>query len=230
MGGRLPVATPALLFTGELDGWPYVVTSRIDGVPIADVWRDLPHDEHRRLATELGSLARELHGLDAADEPESWRAFFAECRERARTRDREVPALGAEVEPFLEQVGELGDERHVLLHTELLDQHVFVAERRGRWELSALIDFADARVGPPEYDVPALVEFLFRGEPGLLRSFLVAYGTPESELDDERSERLLAWGLTHRYGSLARMLECTRGSGMRIDGLRDLARSLYSVE
>jgi len=64
----------------------------------------------------------------------------------------------------------------VLLHTELLDEHVLVEERGGRYELSGLIDFADGRVGPAEYDFPAPVEFLFRGQPGLLGFFLRAYG------------------------------------------------------
>src|SRR5436190_23457539 len=34
VAGRLPVATPEILADGELEGWPYLVLSRIAGAPL----------------------------------------------------------------------------------------------------------------------------------------------------------------------------------------------------
>jgi hygromycin-B 7''-O-kinase len=94
----------------------------------------------------------------------------------------------------------------VPLHTELIDQHVYVSERAGKFELSGLLDFADARSGPAEYELAAPVAFVFRGERGLLRAFLLAYGIPERQLTPHYAQTLLAWNLCHRFANLAREL------------------------
>jgi hypothetical protein len=71
------------------------------------------------------------------------------------------------------------------------------------------------------------VEFLFQARPGLLRTFLLAYGIPAAELDASCCERMLAWGLCHQYGSLKRMLEAI--APLRPASLPELARHLYAV-
>ena len=230
VAGRLGVATPEPLATGELAGWPYVVMTRVPGVALGEVWPGLEHAERLRLAAELGALVRELHGIEVADQADGWDGFWQRCRATVTERHSEpgVPGeLAAQIGPFLESAGELVDEPRVLIHTELLDQHVLVEERGGRYGLCALIDFADGRVGPAEYEFPAPVEFIFKGEPGLLRSFLSAYGLPEHELTPERSERMLAWGLLHRFGRLLRMLRAVEP--VRPATLPALARRLYGL-
>jgi hygromycin-B 7''-O-kinase len=52
----------------------------------------------------------------------------------------------------------------------------------GRWRLSGLFDFDDARIGFYEYDLAAAGLFLIAGRQGLLRPFLLTYGYIESEL------------------------------------------------
>jgi hygromycin-B 7''-O-kinase len=227
--GRLSLETPAALAAGALDGWPYVVLTRVAGVAIGAAWPELDHAERLRLAGALGRLARELHGLDAAGEPDDWDAFRSTClaRLRARRENDVPPALAAEVAPFLAAVGELAHAPRVRAHTELLDQHVLVEPRDGRYELAGLIDFADPRLAPEEYEFPAPAELLFRAEPGLFRAFLLAYGYAEHELTPDCSERLLAWGLTHRYGSLARMLRAVAPA--RPGTLAELAGALYPL-
>ena len=226
----LSVRTPAPLETGELRGWPYIVMGRAPGVALGSIWPGLGHAERLRLAGALGRLTRELHSLDVTAEPDDWSDFRNECIASIGQRSEQgVPdELVAEVEPFLQSIGELASEPHVFLHTELLDQHVLVEEDRGRYSLSGLIDFADGRVGPAEYDFPAPVEFIFRGEPGLSREFLLAYGYAPDELTSGCSERLLAWGLSHRYGSLKRMLRCVEPA--RPTTLSALAEMLYGLD
>ena len=104
---------------------------------------------------------------------------------------------------------------------------MLVAERGGRVVPCALIDFADGRLGPPEYEFAAPVEFVLRGEPGLLRALLTAYGDDPAALGPARSERMLAWALCHRFGSLARMLRAVAPARPR--SLAELARTLYGL-
>jgi hygromycin-B 7''-O-kinase len=110
-----------------------------------------------------------------------------------------------EIAGFLRRVDPLARLNPVLLHTEVLDEHVLVVEEGGVWRPSALIDFADGRVGHPFYEFGALIEFIFKGEPGCLRACLEAYGTPPDAFTDDLENELLAWYLLHQFGDLARL-------------------------
>jgi hygromycin-B 7''-O-kinase len=228
--GRLGVATPEVIGVGALGGWPYLVMTRVSGVALGSVWPSLDRAERLRLAADLGALARELHALPLPGEEDGWEAFFAECRRdvRARHARGDVPApLLDQIDLFLAEVGPLDGDRRAVLHTELLDEHVLVEERSGRVELAALLDFADGRVGPPEYEHAAPVEFVFRGEPGLLRAYLLAYGEAPAALSPTRSGRMLAWALSHRFGSLARMLRAV--APREPATLGELSEDLYGL-
>jgi hygromycin-B 7''-O-kinase len=228
--GRLSVSVPAVHAHGELAGWPYVVMTRIGGRPLCEVWPALAYAERLRLAGELGALARELHAQPVTGFPEGWQAFWSACRGGAVERHAAsgAPAsLIAQLHAFLARCGPLADGAHVPLHTELIDQHVYVTERAGRCELSGLLDFADARSGPAEYDFSAPVAFVFRGERGLLRAFLLAYGVPESQLTPHYAQRLLAWALCHRFGNLARELALLHPP--RPETFEELAERLYAL-
>jgi len=229
--GALSVATPACLGSGELAGWPYLIMGRLEGTPLSDVWPRLAHDERLRLAGDLGRLTRELHAQRLGEPEAHWSDFWRDCRQRAPERHRRpgLPAaLLAAIGPFLESQGDFDPGARAFLHTEILDQHLLVRTRAGRPELCGLFDFAESRDGAPEYDFTAPVEFLFRGERGLLPRYLTAYGVEPSELGPARSERMLAWSLAHLYGSLERMLELVAPASPST--LPDLARLLYGLE
>lgn len=161
-----------------------------------------------------------------------------EPRARGHARDPEVPvALLDEIEPFVERQGfaRPADDANtspehpastlVALHTELLGEHVLVSERGGAPRLSALIDFADGRVGPREYDLSPPAEFVFQGEAGMLEAFLAGCGLAPQEIRPALGERLLAWNLCQRFGRLARLLEAVQPA--RPATLSELARRLY---
>lgn len=228
--GKLSVATPQLCAHGKLAGWPYVVMGCIEGRSLAEVWPRLEHRDRRRLAHELGSLCRELHSLPMEGFPGGWASFWetVSCNVGARHMACGSPSpLLASIDTFLEKAGPLMDAQRVPLHTELTDQHVYVQPVAGRFELSALIDFADARIGAPHYEFGALVEFVFKGERGLLREFMLAYGVPEADLTPAYSEVLLGWSLCHQFGNLSRTL--AELGPPAPSSLEQLAMRLYSL-
>lgn len=231
LDGRLTVRTPAVLARGELDGWPYLVQRRLPGRALGEVWPGLDAAERLRLAGDLGALCRELH--DAPPPPESppFTPFWEACRRDPTARHAgpaAAQALVGELEPFLARLGELPRGPEALLHTELLGDHVLLERRAGGFVPSALIDLADARPGAPELELAAPVEFVFRGEPGLLAAFLRAYGWRERNGALPTPECALAYGLLHPYGRLARALDAAGGAGRPAPAsLRDLARALY---
>jgi hygromycin-B 7''-O-kinase len=226
VAGRLPVATPKIVAAGELEGWPYLWMTKVDGTPLAKIWPSLTHEARLDIAAQLGELVAALHRLPLFGDAAGWPALLQHFVDSAPTRHTKptVPAtLSENVAGFLSRV--LRPEAPlVLLHTEVLDEHVFASFEGARWKLSAMLDFADGRVGHPEYEFPALVEFIFRGEPGLLEAFLHAYGWGPAMLTNY-SERLLAWGLIHQFGSLPRMLRVL-GEPLPAS-LEELASRLY---
>lgn len=208
LDGRLPVATPGLVAHGTLEGWPYVVMTRVAGVAIGRVWPTLDAAARRDLATRIGETTRALHTTHVPGLPDDRldaTAWIAACRASLATRHTTAtaPHLVAEVEAFVDaHLGSGAPE--VPLHTELLHEHLLV-DPEGR-RVVGLIDFADSRVGPVPYELPALADFVFRGEPGLFDAFLDGYGWDEGRWQDGFAERVTAWGLLHRFGSLERML------------------------
>jgi hygromycin-B 7''-O-kinase len=209
LAGRLPAAVPGLVAQGALDGWPYVVTSRVPGVPISGVWAGLADPQRIRLASELGATVGALRRLPADPAPDaasSWRAFLADVE---RDRDERQRALGVaearidEARARLRLAPSPRDGALVWLHTELLGEHLFVDRGATGWRLTGVIDWADARVGHPDYEVAAPVEFVFRGAPGCLDAFLEAAG--ERRPDADRRADLFAWALRHRYLHLERL-------------------------
>lgn len=221
LSGKLPWRIPRVEHSGELEGWPYLVMDRVPGQAIGRVWGSLPRSARCRLAHDLGRDVRELHRADPGEIPDGWGDFFARCRAEpgARHRARGAPRnLTQEVDAFVEEhlteagsdsrgTGAWDVEARVPLHTELLAEHLLVGLDNGPKGWVACIDFADACIGVPAYDFAAPVEFIFRGEPGVLRSFLLGYGLAEVDLQPSLSLRMLAWSLVHRFGSLARCLE-----------------------
>jgi len=127
----------------------------------------------------------------------------ASCRERQLARGLGAPWVD-EVGDFLARWTPSDDGARVLLHTEVMREHLLVERRQGAWHISGLIDFEPAMLGAPEYELAAVGIFLTCAEPGLLRVLLDAYG---AEIDDELPLRIMAYALLHRYSNLRWYLE-----------------------
>ncbi|MEM7152122.1 MAG: aminoglycoside phosphotransferase family protein [Myxococcota bacterium] len=207
--GRLPLRIAEPLAWGEIDQWPYLITERIEGPSLAEVWPTLDRSTRLRLAADLGTMMAQLHAVEPPDgHAARWPAFVAK---RHALMDERLAAQGAderwrsEIQQFVQRTAR-PERPLVCLHTELLGHHVLL-ESRDRLRPTALIDLADAEVGHPDYDVAALVEFVFMGEAGCLDACLGAYGWSEAERGAAGSQRLAAWALLHRFSNLPRMLE-----------------------
>ena len=194
LGGRLPVATPALHASGELGAWTYVVMGQLPGA--APTAADLP-----ALAGQLGGLLRAMHALevDRAALPHAVLSeeLLAERRggAAARAADRGAdPDWVARIDPFLATVDLADRGARVFLHTEVMPDHLVAAGGR----LSGLLDFEPAMIGPPEYELAAVGLFVARGDRAILRAVLDAYGGAAPGL----ARRLMAYALVHRYANL----------------------------
>ena len=209
LAGRLPIATPHVRAAGEHDGWGYVLMTRLPGVPLDTVWDELSAQDRDRLADHLGCALAELHHVPPPTIsdwwPEDWPEFAATRRAQCADEQRAcgLPPLWADQIPgFLDAVA-LPSGPPVLLHTEIMRQHLLVSyDHEGRWRLSGLIDFEPAMRGEREYEFVSVGVFAAEGDARFLARTLTSYGYDRDQLDPGLRRRLLAWGLLHRYSNL----------------------------
>ncbi|HLK78459.1 MAG TPA: aminoglycoside phosphotransferase family protein [Streptosporangiaceae bacterium] len=207
LNGRLPVATPELLAHGEYEnGWRYVLMSQLPGTELAAAWPAIPRPHRDRIASQAGEMLAALHGLDAGPldaiiGPADWAGFLAGQRATATKRQRQVKLADpwlSQIDGFLESAPLTPGQQRVLLHTEVIREHLVV--NPGRWTLSGLLDFERAMTGDRAYEFAAAGLFVSYGDPRLLGRILAAYGRSF----DPRE--LLAYTLLHRHSNLPECL------------------------
>lgn len=212
--GKLPVGTPRVHAAGDHDGWGYVLMSRLPGAALNTVWDQLSTADLDRLAAQLGETIAALHRLPPPVIEDWWPADWATfVADQTAICDSEQHALGLparwteQIPGFLAAVP-LPSRPPVLLHTEVMREHLLVTRSRGgTWRLSGLVDFEPAMRGEREYDFVAVGVFVAEGNARFLTRTLASYGYRPDEIGTDLRRRLLAWGILHRYSNLAWWME-----------------------
>jgi hygromycin-B 7''-O-kinase len=193
---------------GEQDGWGYILMSRLPGVPLDTVWDRVP--DRDQLAGDLGETIAALHEVQPPEIagwwPDDWPAFVARQREQVvgEQLGLGLPQAWADQIPGILDEVALPIRAPVLLHTEVMREHLLVTEGHGgAWRLSGLIDFEPAMRGDCEYEWAAVGAFVAEGDGAFLARVLTTYGYSRDQLDRTLRRRLLAWLLLHRYSNLA---------------------------
>lgn len=228
--GKVPAATPEILWEAELEGWPYLVMSRLPGHTLEEVWPSLSGAERVEALARIGEIMRAAHalptgGLEGIDL--GWDAFverqIAGCQDRQRRMGlperlvSQIPAYLASARTLLPR-----SVVPVLLTGEYTPENLLVTRTGGTWSVTGMIDFADACLGPPEYDLLGPCLFLAAGSEELQRAFLVACGYRITALTPELRRKLMALALLHRYSNL--------GYQLRIEGWESQVSSLSELE
>jgi hygromycin-B 7''-O-kinase len=208
--GRLPIRSPELVASGELEGCPYLIQRRLAGVPLREARAGMPPRDLFLVAETVGRLARALHALPVPvsfDRFPDWNGFLASLRQRCTAwhRARELPA--ALLEAMDDQLSgvSLETESPVFLHTELTDTNLMVEQAPDGWRLSGVLDFEPATLGHPLYDLAAIPIFVAHGDLALCRAALGAYGL--TVLDESLRRHLLAALILHRYSHIGFFLD-----------------------
>ena len=218
------IPAPTLLADDTLFGassgawpWPYLLMTRIDGACWSDAALDRAQQES--VARQLGMALRHLHALPVPTEPFWQRDWIAEwratCVERQR-RWRLLPDhLIDQIEAFL-LVPPDADRR--LIHADLHDHHVFVEDDR----LVGIVDWGDAIVADPYYELAALHLLTFNADRRLLAAFLDGYGWPS---DPAFARRAMSMALIYQFDVLHRVARATDLAA--IPTLEDLADHIW---
>lgn len=216
----LPIARAALgelvperVADGELEGWGYVITSVVPGDPLGKLWPALDGAQRARAMTRLGAILARLHRADATafgGAHADWDGYVA--RETTACVERQaawgVPShFVDEMAPFLATVNVRGEGAPVLLHADATPDNMLASSTDQT--ITGLVDWGDARLGDPAYDliVPAL--FQCRGDARLCAALFEGYGV---RLDDDLRRRLMTYSLVHRYNDMTRFLDVAEGA------------------
>lgn len=210
LDGKLSIKTPTLEYEGELFAWPYLIMSKLEGTNLETLWEKMPHNNKVIILRELGSLIQEVHalptyGLESIDcyWPQFIEKQITNCVEQHRTQGLQT-ALLQQLPAYLDSSKEILPkfEKPVILTGEYIPMNFLVNQVDGVWHISGLIDFGDAMLGLPEYDLLGPGAFLIQGDKQLLRTFLMAYGYLPHELTTRLSRQLMALMLLHQYSNL----------------------------
>ncbi|WP_133140292.1 aminoglycoside phosphotransferase family protein [Legionella genomosp. 1] len=210
LDGKLSVRTPRLEEEGELFGWPYLIISRLEGTLLETLWETMSKNNKIVILHELGELIREVHtlsteGLEAIDchWPQFIEKQIAQCVTNHQNKGF-PPVLLKQLPDYLESAKELvtSIKKPVILTGEYTPMNFLVNHKDDMWHISGLIDFGDAMLGLPEYDLLGPGAFLIQGDKQLLETFIMAYGYSSSELTGKLSHQLTALMLLHQYSNL----------------------------
>jgi hygromycin-B 7''-O-kinase len=192
--------SPDLVACGKVEGWPYLVLSVVPGVPAVDVWHSLSREDRIMVVSQVGHLMVRLHAHPPLDELGiDWNRFLEE--RIAGALEHHAPPAGwrdwlqRRVHGFTE-----GPFRPVLLHADITHDHVLLERKENAWVVTGIIDFGDAMMGHPHYDLVAPLICFAAGDAAVARSLVGSCG---GKLDRDLSERLLTYCLLHRYAKLS---------------------------
>jgi hygromycin-B 7''-O-kinase len=198
--GKLGIETPELIFTGELEGWSYLIMTQLAGRASREVWGSVGQRDRLEIMTHLGGAMRQLHHhaapLEQAALNRDWQGFV---KRQARLSVERQRACGANPE-WLESLPayiaarlELltANDEQVFLHGDIHAGNLLLDEESGRWRITGLIDFGDSLCGFHEYEFVAPGVLMVQGNRELQRVMLLAYGYREAELDQSLRARLM---------------------------------------
>jgi hygromycin-B 7''-O-kinase len=215
LAGKIALEIPKIVAEGQIAGWNYLVMTRISGTPLQFVWDDLLPDDRRAIAADVGRLIAFLRtvpisGLESLGV--DWSQFLATQIGDLTNHHPPVPELAwepkQELAAFFASLEGIIDQpfQPVLLLADITREHVFIDRSDKKWRMVGYLDFGDAMLGHPDYEMVAPGLEIAGGNPELLRSLLTAAGYPENTLNQNLSQQLMAYTLIHRYVDLAAVL------------------------
>lgn len=202
--GKLPVATPEIVAAGELGSWDYLVMTRLFGRAASAALKTASDAEQRPVLRAIGELIARIHQLPAPaalvpDWPRLVDTLVAGCVQRHAKGGANPDWISAIPARLAGVVAELATPaRLVPMHADVHTEHILLDDSL---RVTGLLDFGDALVGDPLYDLVTPVTFFGRGRSDLLAALIAGFGvTPGPEL----RRRCTAYQLLHQFSDLKR--------------------------
>jgi hygromycin-B 7''-O-kinase len=178
------IPAPRIVAMGERSQLPpYLILTAVAGSTAEAVWEELARAEQLTIARELGTITAAIHRLPQQDitaveqqfggrsehikEHQARQIAQIEATETlsAQRRDAMIRFLEGEALAHLDGLSKL-------THSELAHNHIYLLREMAAWKVAGIIDWADALLGPPEWDVAFLWLWTFTRDREAMRECL----------------------------------------------------------
>lgn len=233
---QLPsLRTPELIACGILEDRPYIVTRIVPGASFSEaILKFKPSDRHV-LAASLGRSLNYLHQISIDSHPillqmrDEFNEFIQKQEKKCVKRHRRWHILP---DHLIDQISSYLYNHEPLkavslIHADISCDHVMVSfdSNEKLWRATGLIDFGDAWVGDPAYELVALHCSLFDLDTDLLNTFLQAYQL-ERELIIERAMVAM---LLFEFNIFKNVFEHRPNIFCEVTTLEELARRIWPM-
>lgn len=162
---KADIPSPEIRSFGETaSGLPYLILTRVPGHTAEEVWDGLPRQQQLEIASELGEIVAAINSLPPDNLMRVENRYGGRREFTARWRGRLVRRIASsdQISPgdrdtfieFLEsEAGAYVEGASIVTHRELAHNHIYLDPRQGNWRVAGIIDWADAMIGPEEWDI-----------------------------------------------------------------------------
>ncbi|MCX7361510.1 MAG: aminoglycoside 3'-phosphotransferase/choline kinase family protein [Alphaproteobacteria bacterium] len=176
--GQLSVEVPRIVAEGELEDWPYLAMTRVQGATGEEVWPTLDDAAKERLIGRIGEVIAEVQRVPPGELAQGLDDYVRDAAPLIPCRPSSVILTG-----------------------EYIPENFILRQDTSGWQLAGLIDFGDVMTGWGPYDVLGPGVFMAEGRPERVRALLRGFGYSEAERDETLAHRLFALCLLHRYSN-----------------------------
>jgi aminoglycoside phosphotransferase (APT) family kinase protein len=178
------IPAPRIIAEGERASEPpYLLLSGIPGDTAENVWDELERSQQLALARDFGAITAAIHRLpqeELAAIEQQFGGRSQHTRAWKKQRTAEIEATGAfsvqqrdDLLRFLhEEAPQLLDGQLKVTHYDLAHNHIYLSQESGTWQVTGIIDWAEAMLGPPEWDVAYLWFWTFTRDREAMRESL----------------------------------------------------------
>jgi aminoglycoside phosphotransferase (APT) family kinase protein len=196
LDGRLGVPVPRILLSDHsksLIDLNFVVMNRFDGQDVLRLEPSFGPADSYALHAQMGRALREIHripmgafgyiGPEGIVSPSvSNRAYMLSQFDRKLAGFAQFagrPALAEQLSTYVERSAPLldGCAQASLCHYDFHTGNVLAAQRNGSWQLTGIVDLANAIAGDPLMDLAKTVSYLGRDNDAKRAGLLAGYGT-----------------------------------------------------
>lgn len=217
---KISIETPTVLASGTLDQWEYIVQARLPGTPLWELWPQLPLKARTDLAFQHGRLMAQIHSISIQHAPSeiqfNWNALLAEQSEQCAAAMHHAginTQLVAQIDAYLAAtVWSVDPVPDVLLHGDLNHLNFLVSADDDRWQLSGVIDWGDAKIGPPTHELISPGVHMYKGNPAMLTQWYQGYELNHEKRTEELEHVVMARAMLYYADIFPQLLRTVEGA------------------
>ena len=180
------IPAPRIIAAGErTPAPPYLILTGVPGDTAENVWDELDRSRQLALARDFGAITAAIHRLPQEELAGIEQQFGGRNEHTRAWKNRRITEFETTATLSVKQRDDLlrflheealqhCDHQPQLTHYDLAHNHIYLSRGAGAWRVTGIIDWAEAMLGPPEWDVAYLWFWTFTRDREAMRACLQA--------------------------------------------------------